>query len=274
MRFVRRSIVALALAWPGLAPAQDAQTLADIRGELTGLLGQLDGLRSELQATGATTPSAGGNTALQRLDALEAQVQRLTSKAEELEFRINRVVTDGTNRIGDLEFRICEIEPGCDIGALGDTPPLGGVDVEAQVPTPAPSQETGGPALAMSEQTDFDAAQALFDSGDGVGAVAALDRFLATYPGSPLTARAQLLRGRALEQSGELSTAARAYLEAFSGAPDGGTAPEALFRLGATLGALGQVQDACVTLGEVGNRFPGSEYEGQARATMTQLACG
>jgi len=31
---------------------------------------------------------------------------RLNSKAEELENRINRVVTDGTNRIGDLEFRL------------------------------------------------------------------------------------------------------------------------------------------------------------------------
>ena len=39
-------------------------------------------------------------------------MQRLTSKSEELENRINRIVSDGTTRIGDLEFRLVELEGG------------------------------------------------------------------------------------------------------------------------------------------------------------------
>ena len=38
----------------------------------------------------------------------------------------DRVVADGTNRVGDLEYRVCEMEEGCDIATLGKTKPLGG----------------------------------------------------------------------------------------------------------------------------------------------------
>ena len=58
-----------------------------------------------------------------------------------------------------------------------------------------------------------------------------------------------------------------------SGAPDGGTAPEALFRLGRALGRLGQVHEACLTLGEVGVRYPAGPAEALAQAERAALAC-
>ncbi len=122
--------------------AQDADTLADLRQELASLYSDITGLRSELTTSGQLTAGVAGNTPLERLDAIEAQLVRLTSKTEELEFRINRITVDGTNRIGDLEFRLCELEPGCDISLLGDTPSLGGVDNGTTVPT----ADTGLPA--------------------------------------------------------------------------------------------------------------------------------
>ena len=72
---------------------------------------------------------------------------------------------------------------------------------------------------------------------------------------------------------GDTSGAARAYLDAFSGAPDGPMAPAALFRLGAALGLLGQVQEACVTLGEVPRRFPNAPEAAEATSTMQTLGC-
>jgi hypothetical protein len=56
---------------------------------------------------------------LQRMDALEAEIRRLASLTEELQIRVDSVVRDGTNRVGDLEFRLCELETDCDIGASG-----------------------------------------------------------------------------------------------------------------------------------------------------------
>lgn len=268
---VRRLLVLALLLAPAAA---GAQTLADIRQQLSTLFAEIQSLRSELNTTGFPEPNLAGNTALERLDALEAQVQRLTSRTEELDYRINRVVTDGTNRIGDLEFRLCELEEGCDIGALGETPSLGGVDIEAQIPVPQPPPATGGPDLAVGEQADFDAAKAMYDAGDHAGAAAAFEAFVATYPGGALSSEALYWRGQALEAQGDAAAAARAYLNAFSGDPDGAVAPDALFKLGQTLASLGQTQDACLTLGEVGVRFPGTVAEGQAQALMASLACG
>ncbi|WP_026198295.1 tol-pal system protein YbgF [Wenxinia marina] len=272
MRLLGVLSMSAALALPLAARAQES-TLADIRQQLAVVYADLQSLRSELNTTGAPQAGATGNTALERLDALEAQVQRLTSRAEELDYRINRVVTDGTNRIGDLEFRICELEPGCEIGALGDTPSLGGVDIEAQIPQPEAPPPSDGPTLAVNEQADFDAAKAALDAGNSAEAADLFGQFVSNYPGGPLSAQALYFRGQALEATGDLTTAARAYLEAFSGAPDGSTAPDALYKLGATLAQLGQVQDACITLNEVGTRFPGSPAEGQAQAMMTSLSC-
>ena len=70
-----------------------------------------------------------------------------------------------------------------------------------------------------------------------------------------------------------MTEAARAYLQAFSQAPDADSAPEALYRLGAALGALNQINEACVTLQEVGTRFPASPIVGEAQAKRAQLGC-
>ncbi|MEM8581831.1 MAG: tol-pal system protein, partial [Pseudomonadota bacterium] len=106
-------VVALALGLAQSANSQSPndQTLADIRQELSVLFVEVQRLRRELSTTGSpqiSLPSGG----LERLDSLEAELARLTEKTEQLEFRIDQIVTDGTNRIGDLEFRLVELEGG------------------------------------------------------------------------------------------------------------------------------------------------------------------
>lgn len=269
-------LLAFLLLLTGPALAQDrTQTIADIRAELQVLKGELDGLRAELNATGGAQGSGGANApALTRLDAIEAVVVRLTAKAEEIENRVNRVVSDGTNRIGDIEFRLTELAGG-DLGAVPPTPPLGG-ETAAPAPAPAaptPAPATGGPELAVNEQQEFDRAKGVLGSGDFRAAAEQFAAFAATFPGSPLMADAHVLRGDALAQLGATADAARAYLEAFSGAPDGPRAAEALFKLGQSLQQLGQTPEACVTLGEVGTRFPGSQPAADAAAAMQAFGC-
>ncbi len=265
------AIAAVLACAPTSSFAQD-ETLADIRQQLSILYVDITRLKRELSTTGAAAVNTAGSTPLDRLNAIESELQRLTSKTEELEFRVNRITVDGTNRIGDLEFRLCELEPACDIGQLGDTPSLGGVDNGAGVPTAA-APPTGGPALAVGEQNDFERAQEALAAGDFRSAADLLETFAASYPGSPLSAQVQITRGKALEGLGENARAARAFLEAFSGNPNGAEAPEALFLLGRALGNVGQTQDACVTLAEVGVRFPGNPNVTEAQSAMAALGC-
>ncbi|PRY22660.1 tol-pal system protein YbgF [Aliiruegeria haliotis] len=268
------SVVAVGLA--GQAPesawaqSQD-QTLADIRQELSVLYVELQQLKRELSTTGGAATLAPSASVLDRVNVIESELQRLTAKSEELEFRIDRVVSDGTNRVGDLEFRLCELEPACDIASLGDTPTLGGGVVTKPAPQePAPDN---GAELAVGEQADFDRAKGELDQGSFRSAADLFASFTETYPAGPLTAAAHFFAGDALKELGETAPAARAYLNAFSVDPEGGQAPLALLRLGQSLGRLGQANEACVTLGEVGVRFPGSEAASEAEASRTSLGC-
>jgi tol-pal system protein YbgF len=272
MRFAFIFAVVLG-AVPIGAAAQDAQTLADIRQELSTLNVEMTRLKRELSTTGTAGVAALPASVLERVNAMESELSRVTSKTEELEFRINRIVDDGTRRIADLEFRLVELEGG-DISALGNTTTLGGegqTTVPAPAPLPAPQSNTG--QLAVGEQDDFQRAQEALASGDFRTAADQLATFNQTYPGSPVAAEVDLLRGDALQGLGDTREAARAYLASFGAAPNGPKAPESLFKLGASLGALGQSSEACVTLSEVAVRFPDSAFVGDAQAERSKLGC-
>ncbi|MEQ3624832.1 MAG: tol-pal system protein YbgF [Celeribacter sp.] len=304
------TLALLGLSGPLAAPASaqaNTETLADIRQELSVLYVEVQRLKRELVTTGAPGGAVAGGSALERLDNIESELQRLTSQTEELQHRINVVVTDGTNRVGDLEFRLCELEQGCDLGAIGQTETLGGGDMPAVRGAgnsgtfgggsgagsdaggglindgvgnlPAPGNGGAGasagntPQLAMSEQVDFDRAKAALDSGSFRSAADEFATFAETYPGGPLTGPAHFWRGEALTALGDTAPAARAYLESFSGDPEGRMAPDALYMLGVSLGQLGQTNEACVTLGEVQARFPQSEVSFDAGQSRRNLGC-
>lgn len=292
------------VALPQPLAAQESQTLADIRQEMSVLFVEVQRLRRELSTTGAPGMTVPGGGVIDRVNVMETELQRLTRKTEELEFRINSIVSDGTNRLGDLEFRLCELESGCDLGALGNATTLGGGPAPAttgmiqsplqnlpqaggqgagqgagsgtgQGSTTGSMTGTAAPEmeLAIGERTDFERAQGALASGDFRSAADLFATFNETYPGSPLSAEADLRRGQALSQLDDIRAAARAYLSAFTNDQTGPVAPEALFRLGDALGRLGQTQEACTTLQEVGVRFPQSASVTQAQEARARLGC-
>ena len=258
---------------PGWGIAQDDQTLADVRQELTVLFVEVQRLKRELSTTGGASVNTGGNSVLDRVNAMESELQRLTSKTEELENRINRIVADGTNRIGDLEFRLVELEGG-DVSTLGETTTLGG-DGQTSVAAPltAPATPTDQASLAVGEAADFKRAQEALANGDFRSAADLFAAFNQTYPGGPLAAEAELRRGEALNALGDTKEAARAFLAGFTAAPTGPMAPQTLYELGRALGTLGQTQEACVTLSEVGVRFPQSDAVPKAEEQRRIIGC-
>lgn len=254
------------------------QTLADIQADIVRLKTEVLGLKQELQPTGTSVVQNPASDSMQsRLDAIDASLQQLTNQSELLQNRINRVVADGTNRIGDLEFRLTEAAGG-DVSKLGPTKPLGGqapgVSAGAPVATsPSATPASNGPELAVGEKGDFDKAKAAFAAGHFRSAADLFATFAQTYTGGPLTGEALYFQGQALAQMGDTANAARAYLNSFSGYPKGQKAPDALTQLGISLGKLGQTQDACVTLGQVSVRYPKSPAVSAAATAMQGLGC-
>lgn len=292
-RYIFVAVMGLMTAPAALMAQDNDQTLADIRQQLTVLNVEVQKLRRELSTTGGASVETGGNSVLERVSTMESELQRLTSKTEEMENRINRIVADGTNRIGDLEYRLVELEGG-DLGALGETSTLGGGEAPAvAAPAPEAGREvvevtpgngnagaSGGiitpineAELAVSEKADFERAQEALASGDFRSAADLFASFNTTYPGGPLAAEAEMRRGEALTGLGDNREAARAYLAAFSTDPEGPVAPRSLFELGRALGVLEQTQEACVTLSEVGVRFPNAPQVSQAEAQRQTLGC-
>ncbi|MHA3913992.1 tol-pal system protein YbgF [Halovulum sp. GXIMD14793] len=287
MRILTILILVLGLPLSVSAQTTDRQKLADIRAEIGELSAQIQRLKLELQTeTPATTGIADATPILQRIELMEQELRRVTDQVERLQFDIRQIVADGTNRIDDLKFRLTELEGG-DIASIPETTPLGTGSTtptsrpasdnngtpttirpvlrprdQAQTPvieTTPPIETPAGDVLAQVPQTEqemFDAGLAAFRSGAYRDASDRFAELLVKHPNGPMASDAAFWQGEALANQGEWNLAARSYLNSFSGAPQGAKAPEALFRLGVSLGRLGQTDEACLTLAEVGNRYP------------------
>ncbi|MEM8979685.1 MAG: tetratricopeptide repeat protein [Pseudomonadota bacterium] len=241
-----------------------AETLADVQADLARLSANVAQLRSELSTTGAANVSVDQGTQgalLDRVTALENALVSLTAANEEANFRLRRGLSEAELQLGDLAFRVCELDPACDIDTLPEDPSLTAPDSAPQT------------VLAVGEEADFSAAQTAFTEGDFGTAADLLGDFSQTYPGSPLGQKANLLRGDALAELGDDAPAARAFLEAYSIAPSGIDASEALYKLGVSLRDLGQRSEACVTLGQVATRYAGSAFVAPALEASGDMAC-
>ena len=244
------------------------ETLADIRQDLSYLYVEIQRLKRELSTTQAPSGVMSNDTILQRVNAIEFELQRLTNKTERLEFRVNKLVEDGTSRIGDLEFRLVELEGG-DISQLGETTTLGG-ELELMESQITEMQEV---ELTVGEEADFDLALVALDEKRFEEAAEMFKRFGKTYPTSPLAPKAYLMRGKALEANQDFKGSARAYLESFSNYQNSKIAPEALSRLGKALVKLGQIEAGCQMLSQVEIRFPDTPFAEEASDEMQTLEC-
>ncbi len=232
--------VILAVALAGPVQAQE-MTLADIRGDISVLSQQLEALRAELSATGSTNLSArDAASALVRIDEVNADLRAALGRVEALEIKVRQVIEDGTRRIGDMEFRLTELEGG-DASLNAPTTPLGGAESQNEVISP--------------ERQAFNAAKKALNEGDGAAAASLLAAFLGNFPDGPLTSEARFMQGKALAMQGDHQNAARSYLSGFSGAPDGAFAPRSLYGLSVSLFQLGQGEQACLTLAEIQIRY-------------------
>ena len=236
-------------------------------------LGVIDAELADIRARlGEAPPAAGGGGAsgagsdvMLRLDRLEAEIRKLTGRIEQMDFEQRGVAEDAARRFGDIEFRLTELEGG-DISILAPVLPLGGGGTVV----------AAGPEVSISERGDLDRAiedvrQGRFDQGED-----RLRSFLTAYPRSPLESEALYWLGESQFVRGAFQNAALSYLNGYKTDPAGAAAPKNLYRLGVTLGRLGQLDASCLTLRDVRNQFPAGPVDvlDAADAESGALNCG
>lgn len=266
-------VVTMAVTTAGPVMAQEP-TLADLRADLNAVRAQLQTLRGELVASGAAGfQAAGGDTAIDRMNGMEQRLARLTDRTEQLGNRIDRIVADGSRRIADVEFRLCELDEGCDLSALTMQDLGRAGSPVANLGPAAPQQNGGGKPAGAGEQADFSAAQQVMANGDFRRAAGMFDAVAQAHAGGALTAEALFLRGAALDSAGDPKGAAAAWLEGFSADPEGPRAAESLLGIARVIADDGDPTAACLYLAEIPARFPGTAFAVEAETWLSRLAC-
>ena len=142
-----------------------------------------------------------------------------------------------------------------------ESPPAGPPLELGKGPPPAPPA-TGptivGSGVAMLDQPreQFNAALQAFQAGQYPEAEAGFKGFLATNPAHRLSADAIFYIGETYLQRSRPREAAEQYLKVTTDYAKSSRAPESMVRLGQSLAALGNTEQACATLTEFGKRYP------------------
>ena len=135
-------------------------------------------------------------------------------------------------------------------------------------PPPASGPTIVGSGVAMLDQPreQFNAALQAFQAGQYPEAEAGFKAFLAANPSHRMSADAIFYIGETYLQRSRPREAAEQYLKVTTDYSKSSRAPESMVRLGQTLAALGNNEQACATLTEFGKRYPA------ASASVKKLA--
>ncbi len=154
-----------------------------------------------------------------------------------------------------------------------ETPAAGAPLDLGKGPAPAaPPAATGptvvGSGVAMLDQPreQFNAALQAFQAGQYPEAETGFKGFLAANPAHRLTPDAIFYIGETYLQRSRPREAAEQFLKVTTDYSKSSRAPESMVRLGQTLAALGNSDQACATLSEFGKRYP------TASASVKKLA--
>jgi TolA-binding protein len=187
-----------------------------------------------------------------RVDALEAQLARITGEAEQNSFRVRQLEESFNSFRNSAQARLAEIE-------TARTVQTASVPVEAPNPVTATDATPSGPASASPKSTSAaDAGEnaylvgyRLWDEGKFTQAQSALEGMAKKFPKHMRASYARNLAGRAYLDDNKPATAAKVLLSNYQIDPKGERAADSLLFLGEALMKLGKPAEACKVYDEL-----------------------
>ncbi|MEO1968617.1 MAG: tetratricopeptide repeat protein [Sphingomonadaceae bacterium] len=216
----------------------------------------------------ATLPGAPSTSAvtdiLSRLDALEAQVQRLTAANEQYGYEIRGL----TDRVKAIEAAAAAPLPAATAGGVGNTTTTTQpASTSTAAPTPSPASAPSAERLAkinaiQKPQTGDDASDEytygfrLWDAKLYPEAEQQLTKFVEKYPDSSMISYGRNLLGRAYLDDGKPKQAAPWLLKNYQADKTGARAGDSLLYLAESMIALKDTKRACIALTEFADTYP------------------
>ena len=266
--------------------------------DLQVMIGTLESLLREkpgatLQQETPASPAADGNLA-PRVDALETQIGALANQLERIARQLASIearLTDAPQSLTPPQDEPDHVPPGFKQGLA----PIFPWETAASEPEQSnPRARWYGPrpgAGATEAPTGSRERTAAIPAGDAANlyrqaygdllqqdypaAETAFRQFLALYPNDTLAGNAQYWLGETHYARGDYKSAADAYLKGYKTYGKSEKAPDTLLKLGMSLAALGQKQEACSTFGELDAKYPKAPeaVRDQARAERAKAGC-
>lgn len=158
-----------------------------------------------------------------------------------------------------------------------DTAAGGAGGAGAQQPDRPENQQAGQQMAALPDappREQYAYAFGLLRKGDFAKAETALQAFIDQHPEHELAGNAQYWLGETYYVRGDYKRAAVAFLDGYKTYPDSPKGPDNLLKLGMTMGALGQKDNACAALGRLTQEYPGASDVVTRRAASERASLG
>ncbi len=194
-----------------------------------------------------------------RLDALEAQLREQRGNVEVLQNTGEGARKSERAMYSDLDKRVSALESG-ERSAAGVAAPVG-----------AAAAVSGPPNAAPDDQSAYNAAFDKLKAGNYSEAILGFQSFMNHYPTSPLLDNAQYWIGEAYYVTRDYEHAARAFRTVGERWPTSRKAADALLKLGYTQTEQKHLTEARTTLGQVVERYPGTDAARLAQDRLQRL---
>ncbi len=202
-----------------------------------------------------------------KLSEIENDIKRLHNRFETLENNYYKDLKNIKGLTNDIKRRLLIVE---------GKPPTNDEEPEVSNDDTQTLNDTEIQSITSEEEEKFSSALNLFNSGNLKESEKKFSDFIEQYPTSSDLSKAFFWRAEVKARQEDWIGAANDYLESFSLSPRGKYSPKTLFGLGVSLGAIGEKEQACLTLDEVGMRFPeiGSVLSQDIDKAKKLLNCG
>jgi len=179
-----------------------------------------------------------------RVDALEAQLARLTGQTEEAAFKLRQYEQQVAALKAEAEARQAAAAP---VEPAAEAEPEPADSAAAQLPPAA----AAGPSSDDPGEDAYIAGFRLWEQGRYAEAQRVLEAMAVRYPKHRRASWARNLAGRALLDDGKATAAAKALFANYEADPKGERAADSLFYLGEALVKLKKNSDACKVYDEL-----------------------